>query len=134
MGGVYPGGVYLGGVCLVCPGEGVCPGGCLLVGGVCQGGVCPGGVVCLVCPEGVCTCEQNSLHMLLKTLPFHNFVCGRLISMSKEVLPTSPTYAIKHMSHFSYACKMRYLLNLVLESWEYLWSYLTFWVLILDYV
>ena len=38
-----------------------------------------------------------------------------------------------YMSHFSYVCKMRYLLNLVLESWEYLWSYLTFWVVILDY-
>ena len=37
------------------------------------------------------------------------------------------------MSHFSYACKMWYPLNLVLESWEYLWSYLTFWVVILDY-
>ena len=38
-----------------------------------------------------------------------------------------------YMSHFSYVCKMRYPLNLVLESWEYLWSYLTFWVVILDY-
>ena len=38
-----------------------------------------------------------------------------------------------YMSHFSYGCKMRYPLNLVLESWEYLWSYLTFWVVILDY-
>ena len=28
-----------------------------------------------------------------------------------------------YMSHFTYACKMRYLLNLVLESWEYLWFY-----------
>ena len=28
---------------------------------------------------------------------------------------------------------MRYPLNLVLESWEYLWSYLTFCVVILDY-
>ena len=37
------------------------------------------------------------------------------------------------MSHFCYACKMQYPLNLVLESWEYLWSYLTFWVVILDY-
>ena len=37
------------------------------------------------------------------------------------------------MSHFSYACKMRYPLNLVLESWKYLWSYLTFWVVILYY-
>ena len=37
-----------------------------------------------------------------------------------------------YMSHFSYMCKMRYPLNLVLESWEYLWSYLTFWVVIVD--
>ena len=36
------------------------------------------------------------------------------------------------MSHFSYACKMRCPLNLVLESWEYLWFYLTFWIAILD--
>ena len=36
------------------------------------------------------------------------------------------------MSHFSYACKMQYPLNLVLESWEYLWSYLTFWIVIAD--
>ena len=28
-----------------------------------------------------------------------------------------------HMSHFAYPCKMRYPLNLVLESWEYLWFY-----------
>ena len=27
------------------------------------------------------------------------------------------------MSHFAYACKMRYPLNFVLESWEYLWFY-----------
>ena len=37
-----------------------------------------------------------------------------------------------HLSHFAYACKMRYPLNLVLESWEYLWFYLTFWIAILD--
>ena len=36
------------------------------------------------------------------------------------------------MSHFSYACKMRYPLNLVLENCEYLWFYLTFWIVILD--
>ena len=36
-------------------------------------------------------------------------------------------------SHFSYACKMRCPLNLVLEYWEYLWFYLTFWIVILDY-
>ena len=28
---------------------------------------------------------------------------------------------------------MRYPLNLVLESWEYLWFYLTFCIVILDY-
>ena len=27
------------------------------------------------------------------------------------------------MSHFAYACKMRYPINLVLETWEYLWFY-----------
>ena len=37
------------------------------------------------------------------------------------------------MSHFAYVSKMRCLLNLVLESWEYFRSYLTFWVVILDY-
>ena len=41
-------------------------------------------------------------------------------------------YACMHMSHFAYACKMRCPLNLVLESWEYLWFYLTFWIAILD--
>ena len=39
----------------------------------------------------------------------------------------------RHMSHFAYACKMRYPLNLVLESWEYLWFYWTFCIVILDY-
>ena len=40
---------------------------------------------------------------------------------------------ILYMSHFAYACKMRYPLNLVLESWEYLWFYWTFCIVILDY-
>ena len=39
---------------------------------------------------------------------------------------------LKDMSHFSYACKMQYPLNLVLENCEYLWFYLTFWIAILD--
>ena len=42
-------------------------------------------------------------------------------------------YAKIYMSHFAYACKMRYPLNLVLESWEYLWFYWTFCIVILDY-
>ena len=29
-------------------------------------------------------------------------------------------YWFSYMSHLSYACKMRYPLNLVLENWEYL--------------
>ena len=37
------------------------------------------------------------------------------------------------MSHFAYACKMRYPLNLVLENSEYLWFYWTFCIVILDY-
>ena len=37
-----------------------------------------------------------------------------------------------YMSHFSYACKMRCPLNLVLQNCEYLWFYLTFWIAILD--
>ena len=36
------------------------------------------------------------------------------------------------MSHFTYACKMRYPLNLVLENSEYLWFYWTFCIVILD--
>ena len=38
-----------------------------------------------------------------------------------------------YMSHFAYACKMRYPLNLVLENIEYLWFYWTFCIVILDY-
>ena len=37
------------------------------------------------------------------------------------------------LSHFAYACKMQYPLNLVLESSEYLWFYSTFCIVILDY-
>ena len=37
-----------------------------------------------------------------------------------------------YMSYFSYSCKMRCPLNLVLENWEYLWFYWTFWIAILD--
>ena len=40
---------------------------------------------------------------------------------------------LRHMSHFAYACKMQYPLNLVLENIEYLWFYWTFCIVILDY-
>ena len=45
------------------------------------------------------------------------------------------TYVAKYiyMSHFAYMCKMRYPLNLVLESCKYLWFYWTFCIVILDY-
>ena len=33
------------------------------------------------------------------------------------------TESLMHESHFSYACKMRYPLNLVLDNSEYLWFY-----------
>ena len=33
---------------------------------------------------------------------------------------------LMNMSHFAYACKMRYPLNLVLENSEYLWFYWTY--------
>ena len=47
-------------------------------------------------------------------------------------LKTALLLPISYMSHFAYTCKMRCPLNLVLESWEYLWFYLTFWIAILD--
>ena len=68
----------------------------------------------------------------------------RPISQRQTLLDADPTTCLVvvtskvnqawklNMSHFAYACKMRCLLNLVLESWEYLWFYLTFWIAILD--
>ena len=53
---------------------------------------------------------------------FHEHKMSYLLKFMKE-----------DMFHFSYVCKMRYPLNLVLESCKYLWSYLTFWVVIFDY-
>ena len=41
-------------------------------------------------------------------------------------------YCNLNMSHFSYLHKMRCPLNLVLENWEYLRFYCTFWIVILD--
>ena len=58
-------------------GGGVCLVGCLPRGVSAWRGVSGGGV----CPEGVSGrhpyCGQNSWHTLVKTLPFHNFICGR---------------------------------------------------------
>ena len=51
----------------------------------------------------------------------------------RSINSTQEIQLIIDMSHFAYACKMRYPLNLVLESWEYLWFYWTFCIVILDY-
>ena len=50
----------------------------------------------------------------------HFFKSGR-----EKLLETLDTFSnVKmNMSHFAYACKMWYPLNLVLESWQYLWFY-----------
>ena len=50
-----------------------------------------------------------------------------------ERLPSIPIDIKYYMSHFAYACKTRYPLNLVLENIEYLWFYWTFCIVILDY-
>ena len=57
-----------------------------------------------------------------------------IMNCSCEFWPHNNKFYIllTNMSHFSYACKMRYPLNLVLENCEYLWFYLTFWIAILD--
>ena len=67
-----------------------------------------------------------------------SYFCGDLQTMDEFrkvtiafIIPLYVTF-VTYMSHFSYACKMRYPLNFVLESWKYLWSYLTFWVVIAD--
>ena len=46
-----------------------------------------------------------------------NRTCASGSAVSAGIKP------ITYMSHFSYASKMQYPLNLVLESWEYLWFY-----------
>ena len=61
--------------------------------------------------------------------PTYDFVkCSKkLHEIEKKILAVDLPLVIisrpKYMSHFAYACKMRYPLNLVLESWEYLWFY-----------
>ena len=59
--------------------------------------------------------ERNILLVYDLTLCFF-FLMNRIKTIDTY------TFSIydKYMSHFSYACKMWCLLNLVLESWEYL--------------
>ena len=63
-----------------------------------------------------------------------NFGCSVVLHMSllKSYFSHTISNKVLHMSHFSYACKMRCPLNLVLENCEYLWFYWTFWIAILD--
>ena len=66
---------------------------------------------------------------------FQDKYCVGMLSVVMILFPNT-LYIISYfinMSHFAYACKMRYPLNLVLESWEYLWFYWTFCIVILDY-
>ena len=51
----------------------------------------------------------------------------------QSILEKDKYFQFFYMSHFAYACKMRYPLNLVLENSEYLWFYWTFCIVILDY-
>ena len=44
------------------------------------------------------------------------------MSQRSSDVPMLVNFSI-YMSHFAYACKMQYPLNLVLESWEHLWFY-----------
>ena len=67
------------------------------------------------------------------SLPFTGSVCRDTVLTGAENVGDSMLHVLKslstvymYMSHFAYACKMRYPLNLVLENIEYLWFYWTF--------
>ena len=74
-------------------------------------------------PGGLIIFDSQRLSITCNWLVSHTIVCVTSKTTSLKILREMHTY----MSHFSYAYKMRYPLNLVLESWEYLWSYLTFY-------
>ena len=57
-----------------------------------------------------------------QTLSQNNFAKNRMAQDNNQLIIDRDFGSI-YMSHFAYACKMRYPLNLVLESWEYLWFY-----------
>ena len=63
-----------------------------------------------------------------KSLQSH---CDEIIIVNSHAIIECDNARI-YMSHFAYACKMRCLLNLVLENSEYLWFYWTFCIVILD--
>ena len=120
--------VHGGGGCLVQGG-----GGCLL-----RGGLHPGGAW-WISPDGYCCgryasywnafllMNKDSTQFVkqLRNLryPVHSFSISRSCSGIYHLDFLQENHSSKYMSHFAYACKMRYPLNLVLESWEYLWFY-----------
>ena len=53
-------------------------------------------------------------------------------SVSTNTCNLANSEGIYMSHHFSYSCKIRCPLNLVLEKWEYLWFYWTFWIVNLD--
>ena len=62
----------------------------------------------------------NNFQLFPQIPPIASFATKQIeIDLVMFFIPCSWIY----MSHFSYSCKMRYPLNLVLENWEYLWFY-----------
>ena len=69
-----------------------------------------------------------------RSWPFPSrMISGSLTTIAWQLLQCVSYLIIIYRSHFSYACKMRYPFNLVLENSEYLWFYWTFCIVILDY-
>ena len=66
--------------------------------------------------------SENCAIILPMTHNYENKTCCFCARMERYILYFFLTFTL-YMSHFAYACKMRYPLNLVLESWEYLWFY-----------
>ena len=91
--------------------EGV--GVCLGNGSVCLGGLPTGGL-----PKGMSTRGVSAQGG--STPPPVNRMCKNITFLQLRLRTVITKY---YMSHFAYACKMRYPLNLVLEKSEYLWFY-----------
>ena len=65
----------------------------------------------------------DELHKaVVNTITTNTGVTYALVLNGRDFLLPQILIAL-HMSHFAYACKMRYPLNLVLESCKYLWFY-----------
>ena len=78
----------------------------------------PNLLMCVMC----ITCNMCNMHIMHPITVF--WLVESPLTTANQIISIShsPMCTI-HMSHFAYACKMRYPLNLVLESWEYLWFY-----------